>query len=49
MSAAVPIIRQAGEGEQLWWAGGGVITMKATAAETDEALMMPSSRPSAAR
>ena len=40
MSDAVPIIRQEGEGEQLWWAGGGVFTMKASAAETHEALMM---------
>ncbi len=40
MSGSVPIIRQAGEGERLGWAGGGVITMKATASETAGALMM---------
>ena len=34
MSTAVPIIRQAGEGEQMWFAGGGVFTWKVTAAET---------------
>jgi quercetin dioxygenase-like cupin family protein len=34
MSTAVPIIRQDGEGEQMWFAGGGVFTWKATAAET---------------
>ena len=37
MSTAVPIIRQAGEGERMWFAGGGVFTWKATAAETDGA------------
>ena len=40
MSAAVPIIRQQGEGEQFWFAGGGVFTMKATAEETDGAFTM---------
>ncbi|HWI06294.1 MAG TPA: cupin domain-containing protein [Solirubrobacteraceae bacterium] len=34
MSTAVPIIRQDGDGEQMWFAGGGVFTWKATAAET---------------
>ena len=34
MGTAVPIIRQAGEGERMWFAGGGVFTWKATAAET---------------
>ena len=34
------IIRQAGEGEQLWFAGGGVFTMKANAAETNGAFLM---------
>jgi quercetin dioxygenase-like cupin family protein len=38
MNAAV--IRQHGEGEQLWFAGGGVFTMKATAAETDDAFVL---------
>lgn len=40
MSSAVPIIRQAGEGEQLWFAGGGLWTLKASAAETAEAFML---------
>jgi quercetin dioxygenase-like cupin family protein len=40
MSSAVPIIRQAGEGEQMWFAGGGTFTWKATAAETGGALIM---------
>ena len=40
MSSAVPIIRQAGEGEHLGFAGGGVFTMKATAAETDAAFLL---------
>jgi quercetin dioxygenase-like cupin family protein len=40
MSSAVPIIRQAGEGEQMWFAGGGAFTWKATAAETGGAFIM---------
>jgi quercetin dioxygenase-like cupin family protein len=40
MSSAVPIIRQAGEGEHLGFAGGGVFTMKATAAETGGAFLL---------
>jgi quercetin dioxygenase-like cupin family protein len=40
MSSAVPIIRQAGEGEHLGFAGGGVFTVKATAAETDGAFFL---------
>jgi quercetin dioxygenase-like cupin family protein len=40
MSTAVPIIREEGEGERLWFAGGGVWTMKATAEETDGAFML---------
>jgi quercetin dioxygenase-like cupin family protein len=40
MSSAVPIIRQAGEGEQMWFAGGGVFTWKATAAETGGAFLL---------
>jgi len=39
MSTAVPIIRQNGEGERMWFAGGGVFTWKATAAETDGAFI----------
>jgi quercetin dioxygenase-like cupin family protein len=40
MSTAVPIIRGEGEGERLWFAGGGVWTMKATAEETDGAFIL---------
>lgn len=40
MSSAVPIIRQAGEGEHLGFAGGGVFTVKATAAETGGAFLL---------
>jgi len=40
MSTAVPIIRGEGEGERLWFAGGGVWTMKATSEETDGAFML---------
>jgi quercetin dioxygenase-like cupin family protein len=40
MSTAVPIIRGDGEGERLWFAGGGVWTMKATAEETDGAFIL---------
>lgn len=40
MSTATPIIRQAGEGEQMWFAGGGVFTWKATAAETGGAFLL---------
>ena len=40
MSTAVPIIRQDGEGEQMWFAGGGTFTWKATAAETAGAFIM---------
>jgi quercetin dioxygenase-like cupin family protein len=40
MSSAVPIVRQPGEGEHLGFAGGGVFTMKATAAETGGAFLL---------
>jgi quercetin dioxygenase-like cupin family protein len=40
MSTAVPIVRQDDEGEQLWFAGGGVFTMKASAAETGGAFIL---------
>jgi quercetin dioxygenase-like cupin family protein len=40
MSTAVPIIRGEGEGERLWFAGGGVFTMKATGEETDGAFIL---------
>lgn len=33
-------IRQPGEGEQRWFAGGGVFTWKATCADTDGAMLM---------
>jgi quercetin dioxygenase-like cupin family protein len=36
----VATIRAAGEGEQRWFCGGGVFTWKATAAETDGAMLM---------
>jgi quercetin dioxygenase-like cupin family protein len=38
--SAVPIVRQAGEGEKLWFAGGGVFTMKASAEETGGAFFL---------
>lgn len=34
MATAIPIIRQRGEGERRWFAGGGLFTMKAMAHET---------------
>ena len=40
MSTAVPIVRASGEGEQLWFYGGGTHTWKATAEETDGAFLM---------
>jgi quercetin dioxygenase-like cupin family protein len=40
MSSAVPIIRQGGEGEQMWFAGGGIFTFKATAEETGGAFVL---------
>jgi quercetin dioxygenase-like cupin family protein len=40
MSTAVPIIRQGGEGEQMWFAGGGAFTWKATTVETGGAFIM---------
>src|SRR6185312_8134599 len=40
MSTAHAIIRQDGEGEQLWFAGGGVFTIKASAAETGGAFVL---------
>ena len=39
-TTAVPIVRGEGEGERLWFAGGGVWTMKATAEETDGAFIL---------
>ena len=40
MSGAVSIVRADGEGEHLRFWGGGILTMKATAAETDGAFML---------
>lgn len=40
MSSAIPIIRQDGEGERMWFAGGGAFTWKATAAETGGAFIL---------
>ena len=40
MSTAVPIIRREGEGERLWFAGGGVHLWKATAEETGGAFIL---------
>ncbi|MDP8967904.1 MAG: quercetin 2,3-dioxygenase [Actinomycetota bacterium] len=40
MSSAVSIIRQDGEGERMWFAGGGAFTWKATAAETGGAFIL---------
>jgi quercetin dioxygenase-like cupin family protein len=40
MSTAVSIIRGEGEGERLWFAGGGVHVWKATAEETNGAFIL---------
>lgn len=40
MSTAIPIIRNDAEGEKLWFAGGGVFTMKASADETGGAFIL---------
>jgi mannose-6-phosphate isomerase-like protein (cupin superfamily) len=40
MSGAVPIIRHEGEGERLWFFGGGVHTWKASADETNGAFIL---------
>ena len=40
MSTAGTIIRGDGEGERLWFAGGGLWTMKATSEETDGAFTL---------
>jgi quercetin dioxygenase-like cupin family protein len=40
MSTAVSIVRADGEGERLRFWGGGILTMKATTAETDGAFML---------
>ncbi len=38
--SAQPVIRQGGEGERFWFAGGGVFTMKASAADTGGAFSL---------
>lgn len=40
MTSAVSVIRQNGEGEQRWFAGGGLFTMKATSEETGGAFAL---------
>jgi quercetin dioxygenase-like cupin family protein len=40
MTSAVAVIRQDGEGEHLWFAGGGLFTIKASAAETGAAFVL---------
>ncbi|MDQ6804920.1 MAG: cupin domain-containing protein [Actinomycetota bacterium] len=40
MSKAAVVIRQDGEGERFWFAGGGVFTMKASCAETGGSFAM---------
>jgi mannose-6-phosphate isomerase-like protein (cupin superfamily) len=40
MTSAVPVIRQNGEGEHLWFAGGGLFTIKASASETGGAFVL---------
>jgi quercetin dioxygenase-like cupin family protein len=40
VTTAVPIIRQEGEGERLWFAGGGIFTLKASADETNGAFFL---------
>jgi quercetin dioxygenase-like cupin family protein len=44
MSSAGTIIRGEGEGERLWFAGGGVHVWKATAEETDGAFLLVEDR-----
>ena len=40
MARAVSVTRQSGDGEQLWFAGGGLLTMKATSDETGGAYIL---------
>jgi quercetin dioxygenase-like cupin family protein len=40
MSTTQAIVRQDGDGEQLWFAGGGVFTIKASAEETGGAFVL---------
>ena len=41
MCKAAPVIRHNGEGEQMWFAGGGIFTWKPTAADTGGSLLHP--------
>lgn len=43
-TTAATVIRAEDEGERLWFAGGAVFTMKATAAETGEAFLLLEAR-----
>jgi quercetin dioxygenase-like cupin family protein len=40
MNGATTVVRQQGEGERLWFAGGGVFTMKASAEDTAEGFVL---------
>jgi quercetin dioxygenase-like cupin family protein len=40
ISTAIPVVRQAGEGDRLWFYGGGVHTWKATEEETGGAFIL---------
>ena len=40
MTSPTSVIRQEGEGEHLWFAGGGLLTMKASSAETGGAFSL---------
>ena len=40
MSTAVPVIQQDGEGEKMWFAGGGIFTWKVTAAQSGGAFLL---------
>ena len=40
ITKATPVVRQAGEGERLWFYGGGVHTWKATEKETGGAFIL---------
>ncbi len=44
MSSAMPIILQGGEGQQMWFAGGGAFTWKATSAETGGSFLLMEDR-----
>jgi len=44
MTTPMSVIRQDGEGEHLWFAGGGLFTMKTTLAETNKAFCLHEDR-----